>query len=113
MSFTLNKILFLIITLGFVFTLGMSFYTYLYQKDYFFIVEGTCDPGLEKCFQRECAELDECPSEELSYYKSYKVSASDFANCTNNSCKAECESGVFACIPILCEEETQENTCSK
>ena len=91
--------------------IGTSFYKYFYTKNYDYLVEASCDTSIESCFFRDCTNPDDCPPNGLSEYKAYYVNAADFAQCADNSCKAECEAGSISCTPIACDESVGD-TCS-
>src|SRR3989344_8765702 len=79
-----------------------SYYKYYYTKDYDYLIEAKCDPSMEKCFFRDCA--DYCPPNGLSNYKEFYVKAFEFSKCSNNSCELECNNGSINCVPIPCGE---------
>lgn len=93
--------------------IGCAFYFFYYQKDYDFIVETACDPTKETCFQRDCANPDDCPPNGLSEFKRYSLNAGDFHACENEDCTAACETGKIKCEPIECaEDEEMGESCS-
>ena len=107
-----NRFIFALLLTSSAAAIGASFWKYYYTEDYDFIVEASCNPKMEKCFFRDCeANPDLCPPNELSYYKVFKVKAYDFNNCTDYSCKAECESGKIACTQVECDS-SGEDVCS-
>ncbi len=94
--------------------LGTTAWLFLLKKDYDFVVEAPCDPQTETCFYRECSDLSntgDCPPNALENYKIYVIRAADFPRCTDNSCSAECGSGLIACTEILCGDG-EEDTCA-
>lgn len=105
-----SKILLWVISLSVVAVILSTGYKFLIQKDYDFIVEAACDPLAEACFYRDCSEGD-CPPNELEYYKTFLVPASDFPRCSDNSCAPECSSETIACEEIICDEAEGED-CS-
>ncbi|MES3004652.1 MAG: hypothetical protein V4690_00905 [Patescibacteria group bacterium] len=85
---------------------GASYYKYYYTKDYYFLVEATCDPETQVCNFRDCEnEPDLCPPNGLSYYNEYQIKAYDFPKCSDNSCKLECENQTIYCELIPPTEE--------
>jgi hypothetical protein len=79
-----------------------SFYKYFYTKNYDYLIEANCDPSVEICYYRDCLNTDECPPNGLSTYKKFYVKAYDFDKCSDDTCSAECASGLIKCIPIIC-----------
>ncbi len=84
--------------------IAVSFYTYLYTKNYEYVIETPCDPSVDTCFTRDCTIVDECPPNGYSNYKQFYVNAADFAKCTTNSCEKECSEKLIECTPIPCGE---------
>jgi hypothetical protein len=105
-----NTALTVIFSLSLVIAIGSNFYRYIYTKQYTFLVEAPCDATLEKCFHRACETSDDCPPNNLSVYKKYTLSGKDFSQCSDNSCKQECESNQIACSVVLCNESVGD-TC--
>lgn len=83
---------------------------YLFAKDYYFLVESSCDTSTENCQIRDCN--DYCPPNELEEYKTYKIKAIHFDSCEDNTCSNICESTATAgvCELIPCDDE--ESECS-
>lgn len=104
----LNKLINWIFIISFASVIGASFYHFLYKKNYDYLVETSCDPAIEECYYRDCENPDDCPPNQLSVYKVYYVKSYDFATCTDNSCKDECESGAIRCEPIPCDIENED-----
>ncbi len=86
-------------------SIAVSFYFFYYKKDYEFIVEVSCDPAKETCFQRDCTNPDDCPPNGLSDFKRYSLNAGDFSKCENENCSIACETGIIKCKPIQCTED--------
>lgn len=80
-----------------------AFYFYYFKKDYDFIVETSCDPTMEVCFQIEC-EGEDCPDGVYSFNR-YKLEANDFAQCENEDCEAACAEHVISCEEVSCEPD--------
>ena len=69
-----SRILFLIIFLAILTSVGLSFDKYMVKRDYLMQIQADCDPAMEECFVVECSPEDdsECPADEaerISYYK--------------------------------------------
>lgn len=84
--------------------ISSAFYFFYYQKDYDFLVEVSCDPSKETCFERDCSNPDDCPPNGLSNFKRYSLNAGDFGKCKNEDCTFACESGAIKCETIECVE---------
>lgn len=65
-----------------------SFVRYVFAKSYIFHVEMPCDTSKQNCYLRDCD--DYCPPNGLAEYKVYAVKASEYKNCSNNSCVNVC-----------------------
>lgn len=97
--------------LSFLLVVGAALYTYLYAKNFDYIVEAPCDPTTATCFYRDCQNnLDECLPNNLSYYMEYQVRAVDFPQCGDNSCAAACSTGKITCEILSCDEAAGD-TC--
>ncbi|MEJ0001922.1 MAG: hypothetical protein WDN09_01940 [bacterium] len=91
----------------------VSFYFFYFKKDFDFIVETSCDPLTETCFQRDCTNPDDCPPNGLSDFNRYSVSAKDYASCADEDCTSACASGEIQCEQIECTEDlTVGESCS-
>lgn len=90
--------------LTFVSAIVFSFFRYYSEKDFDYLVEAACDPATEECFVRDCSALDECPPNQLALYKTYHVTAREFAECGDNSCATTCALGGISCRPVRCSE---------
>jgi len=107
-----SKVLVILAVISFILTIGSSWYQYSYKKNYDYLVEAACDPTIENCFFRDCeASPDDCPPNQLSYYKEYLVKAYDFPSCTDGTCLEQCMSGSIQCKENLCSE-TEGAICS-
>lgn len=107
-----NIFLYSLISLCFI-AIAVSFYFFYFQKDYEFIVEVSCDPTEEICFQRDCSNPDDCPPNGFSDFKRYTLNAGDFKMCENEDCENACESGAIQCEPIECaEDDIAGESCS-
>lgn len=85
---------------------SFSFYKYYYGRDFDYYVEASCDTAKETCFFRDCeGDPDQCPPNQLSYYKMYYLKAYDFPSCVAGDCGAACDSGRIACEKIECSPE--------
>lgn len=104
---TSDKIVLSLIVLSIVAVLGSTAWSYLFQKNYSFIVEAPCDPETETCFYRDCEE-EYCPPNALSNFRMFSVLAKDFPNCLGNSCLTECISGTLSCEEIVCGTSSED-----
>ena len=91
--------------LTFLFAIGVSFYRYYHLKDYSYSVEAVCDPTTEICFSRDCSNSSDCPPNQLSFYKEYRVKAYDFPLCEDDSCSVVCALGSIECNFVQCDQE--------
>lgn len=107
-----NKTISIIFTLVFFITIALIFKKFYIDKDYTFILEASCDSSVEICYERDCSVEGDCPPNNLSEYKVYEISASDFDKCNNVGCKDECEQGIIQCKHITCGESGGD-ICSK
>jgi len=74
-----------------------SYTRYLFAKDYFFFVEAPCDEETQTCFFRRCD--DYCPPNQLEVYSVYRIKASLYEQCTDNSCEN------------ICNDSASKSTC--
>jgi len=81
-----------------------AFFSFYFQKDYDFIIEVSCNPIEETCFQRDCSDPNNCPPNGFSLFKRYSLRASDFQLCENEYCASACANGIIKCEQIECEE---------
>ena len=108
---TSNELITTIFFLTFVIALSVSFYRYSLKENYDYIVESPCDSSSEICYFRDCVNSpDDCPPNNLSYYKVSYIKAYDFPKCGDNSCSNECKSGSISCVPVSCDEANGD-TC--
>ncbi len=106
-----NIFLYLLLTCCFV-AIATSFYFFYYKKAYDFIVEVACNPTQEECFHRDCSIDGNCPSNNLSDFKRYSLSANDFKMCENEDCTYSCENNVIPCEQVACtEDDSVGETC--
>lgn len=90
----------------------IAFYSFYFKKDYNFIVETSCDNTTETCQYRDCSIEGDCPPNNLSYYNTYTIKASDFATCTNEDCTQACKEGIISCEKTECtENDIEEGIC--
>lgn len=106
--------IFLIILLGgVVISIVSSFYFFYFKKDFDFIVEISCDPEKEICYERDCTNPDDCPPNQLSNFKRYTLSANDFKYCKDEDCTLVCENNEIECTEVECvPDEEMGETCS-
>ena len=77
------------------------------------MIEVTCDPSREVCFQRDCSNPDNCPPDGFSDFKRYSLHASDFKMCLGEDCKNACETGIIKCQPVQCAPSPDDGeSCS-
>lgn len=101
----LNTFIVWLFVLSFLAVIVANFDHFFFKKSYDYLVEASCDPQIENCYYRDCQNApDECPPNGLSVYKVYTIGAKDFHQCSNNSCKTECESSIVSCISVACDE---------
>ena len=79
-----------------------SFYSLYFKKNYEFVVETSCNPEVDICFERDCTNPDDCPPNGLSDFKRYKLNAGDFSKCENEDCTLACETGLINCTQVTC-----------
>lgn len=99
-------------------SVGITYYRYVVQLDYFVLLQVSCDPTVESCFFYECdpkAEDTECfedPAEEAHYYKKIEKKAYALKTCVENleGCvEATCKEGEENCIEIQCDISLEES----
>lgn len=87
-----------------------SIMRYMVVKDFIVHIETPCDPELELCFYRDC-ETDDCPSNNLSNYRTFELPGYEFAQCINtDGCEYVCRNFDNVCVETVCNPE--ENLCS-
>jgi hypothetical protein len=82
--------------------IASSFYSLYFKKNYEFVVETSCNPEVDICFERDCTNPDDCPPNQLEDFKRYNLNAADFAKCENEDCTVACETGLIKCDQITC-----------
>ena len=90
--------------------LGQSIYKNYIAKDYLFFVEAKCDPALDECYSRSCDIEGDCPPDNLTLYRVFQLPASQFSDCSDNSCLNICPSETYSCEEILCSTQ-EEISC--
>lgn len=90
---------------------GLSFYKYVIQMDYYLQIQTECDPAKEKCFVTECSpdEDSSCPeneSERRSYYKLIMKKAYLAPDCDpkDEQCPKVTCGNDKTCEEIFCDE---------
>lgn len=107
-----SNIFLYILLAGVLIVIIVSFYFFYFKKDYDFIVETQCNPEVETCFYRDCSVADSCPPNNLSYYNTYTLKASDFKACVNEDCTETCTTGAISCVKTECtEKDLTDGTC--
>jgi hypothetical protein len=94
----------------FFFVVAHSFYVIYIAKDFDYLIDMSCDPNSEKCFQRDCTNPDDCPPNKLSVYKQSYVTAKYFPECTDNSCDNLYKSNPGLFRKVECDESNGD-TC--
>lgn len=82
-------------------------YKNYFMKDYLFYVEAACDSSVNECYIRSCDVEGDCPPNNLTSYRVFELPASQFQNCSDNSCLNICPSETASCEEVLCS--TQED----
>ena len=95
-----------VLLLSVVVVCGASAYKYLFAEKYPFIVEAACDPIVQSCYERDCSNPDDCPPNGLSLYRVFELPASEFKNCSDNSCTNICPSESRGCVEIDCDTQS-------
>jgi len=116
-----TKYLFLVFVSIISLVIVISFCRYYIDKDYYIVIETSCDHFTESCFVYVCdpessEDCPEIPEERTSYYKLIKIKASNIPFCdkNENECPAiTCVDGQD-CVDILCDPENigEEEVCS-
>jgi hypothetical protein len=107
-----HNIFLYVLLISVIISIASSFYFFYFKRDFNFIVETKCNPETETCFYRDCTINDNCPSDNLSYYNTYTIKASDFKYCTDEDCTSACKTGVILCKKTECtEKEFTDGTC--
>ena len=87
--------------------ISSSFYFFYFKKEYEFIVETSCDPLIEACFQRDCSDSNNCPPNALSDFKRYTLKAKDYSMCKQEDCSEVCENNTIMCTQVECVEDLE------
>ncbi len=96
---------------GFFVALIASFARYYFLKEFPVQIEVSCDPSIELCFHRDC-ETAECPPNDLSDYRQFELSGSEFTTCDDvDGCADFCKSNLGACIETVCGDN-EEDVCT-
>ena len=85
--------------------LGQSLYKNYFIKDYLFYLEAPCDTSINECYVRDCGVDGDCPPNNLEVYRVFEMLASQFKNCSDNSCLNICPSSANFCEEILCSTQ--------
>ncbi len=86
-------------------------YLYYFKKDFNILIEASCDPSIETCFQRSC-ENGECPPNNYEHYRSYSLKGYLFESCQLDNCESFCKN-TNSCIENVCEPEKGDSCSSK
>ncbi|MEI6400083.1 MAG: hypothetical protein WCO58_01005 [bacterium] len=87
----------------------IGFYHFYIKKDFYFLIETNCDAQKETCFQRDCS-TGQCPPNNFSEYRIFKINAKDYQMCSNDNCLTVCKNDQTKCEETICDQET--DTCS-
>ncbi len=90
-------------------TAARGFYVIYIEKNYPYLVEVSCNPGKEECIQRDCSNADDCPPNQLQFYKEFTLSAKDFLQC-EGTCEEFCAQNPESCRQTDCSSDAL-NTC--
>jgi|GEM_PF-2048911 len=85
---------------------GQSMYKNYVAKDYLFFVEAKCDSVVNECYVRSCDVDGDCPPDNLTSYRVFQLPASQFKNCSDNSCLNICPSTASSCEEIPCSTQS-------
>ena len=86
--------------------LGQSMYKNYVAKDYLFFIEAKCDSLVNECYVRSCDTSGDCPPDNLTVYRVFQLPASQFKNCSDNSCLNICPSTAHSCEEIKCSTQS-------
>lgn len=86
--------------------LGQSMYVNYIKKDYVFYLEAKCDSVTNECYSRSCENDGDCPPNGLTVYRVFQLPASEFKNCSDNSCLNICPSSASSCEEVLCSTQS-------
>ena len=98
--------IFWVLLVSVVIILGQSMYENYLMKHYLFFVQATCDPAVNQCYSRSCDTSGDCPPNNLTTYRVFQLPASQFHNCSDNSCLNICPSAAYACKEIPCSTQS-------
>jgi len=102
-----TKVLFIVLILLLVVSIGATFYRYMIQKDYLIFAHIKCNPRSESCFYLPCTEGDStCDSTAIEYYKKITKKAFNIEMCNTAD---------EGCNPLVCkngEKDCEITTCS-
>jgi len=86
--------------------LGQSMYVNYLKKGYLFFIEAPCNPSTNECYVRSCDVDGDCPPDNLTEYRVFQLPASQFNNCSDNSCLNICPSTSSSCEEIYCSTQS-------
>lgn len=86
--------------------LGQSMYKNYIAKDYLFFLEAPCNSATNECYVRSCDIEGDCPPNNLTVYRVFQIPASQFYNCSDNSCLNICPSEAYFCEEIKCSTQS-------
>lgn len=85
---------------------GQSMYENYVARNYFFYVEASCNPATNECYSRTCDNNGDCPPNNLTTYRIFQLPASQFHDCSDNSCLNICPSSAYDCEEIKCSTKS-------
>ncbi len=93
--------------------IAAGIYIFLVKKEYMYIIETSCDPSTEKCFSRDCeGDNADCPPNNYSTYKQFKINASEFQRCLGDNCENYCKTSDH-CSEIVCGINSKDECSEK
>ncbi len=115
-----SNILYAVLAVLMIASIGFTFYKIAVLKDYQIIAQVSCDPKTEKCFAITCdpATDDTCsknPDEQTSYYKKISKKAASISMCEATADKIGCTEELSCiasesnCFYILCDPANLED----
>jgi hypothetical protein len=107
-----SKILLFIISITVIAVVIATAYKFVIKKDYLISIETQCNTETETCFYRDCSNSDDCPPNQLEYYKVVTLSAADIDGCLEDSCVSACASGSISCEELSCGESDEDECVS-
>lgn len=114
-----TKILFIVLILLLIVSIGITFYRYMIKKNYLIFAHVECNPQNESCFYVPCQEGDNtCSSTTIEYYKKITKKAFNIEMCNtkDEGCNPlDCKNGEKDCKIINCTNDNVDEgeVCSR